>query len=151
MLRIVRRAGKVLLTKTRIVSSVELSGCKLHSRHYPTTVNTNSNALKLPVNRSEWQSTVMSQLVYRALQLHSLRLLKRLLATGYPMAKYKHGYTPLMVAVDNEDFEAVTQLLYAGAPVNEQDDIGETALMRAARRDNWDIVHALLEVSLVLY
>ena len=112
--------------------------------------NQNAKTTRFTANANTWRCSIWAHLVYYALQWHSLGVLKRLLSVGYPMAKYKHGYTPLMVAVDLEDFEAVSQLIHAGAPLNEQDDLGDTALMRAAHSNNRDILEALLQVRCLL-
>jgi hypothetical protein len=115
---------------------------KFHSHNYPC-----AKPASFTKSADSWRCRILSQLVYRALKWQSLDALKCLLCAGYPMAKYKHGYTPLMIAVDLENFEAVSQLIHAGAALNEQDDVGDTALMKAAHSNNRAILEALLEVS----
>lgn len=61
------------------------------------------------------------------------KTVKELIDSGIDInAKDKYGYTPLMIATENNKSEVVELLLKKGAELNVKNDDGETALMIAA-------------------
>ncbi|MGA9135771.1 MAG: ankyrin repeat domain-containing protein [Candidatus Sulfotelmatobacter sp.] len=64
------------------------------------------------------------------------------------IAQGKYGYTPLMLAANNNpNSEVITILLKAGAEINAQDIDGNTALMGAAGNNNPAVITTLLNVG----
>lgn len=57
----------------------------------------------------------------------------------------KYGYTPLILAAQNNHVEIVKMLLLAGANVNRNDMYGNSVLTKAARFGSADLVRTLLE------
>lgn len=58
--------------------------------------------------------------------------------------KDDRGYTPLIIAAYNSQYEAVKALLYAGADSNAADNSGNTALMGACFKGYADIAQLLI-------
>ena len=57
-------------------------------------------------------------------------------------------FTPLMIASENEELDAVIYLIDQGAEVNLQNNFGETALHKASAvsNNNYTLTHSLLEI-----
>jgi ankyrin repeat protein len=80
-----------------------------------------------------------------AIRRHDSAQVRRLLAAGVPVNESTEGFTPLSVAADSGNREAVSWLLERGAKVNVADYEGRTPLMRACvRGDSW-IIATLVE------
>lgn len=66
-------------------------------------------------------------------------------AGASPNLGSRDGTTPLMTAVDNNEYELAKLLLERGAHINSQNQHGETALMMAAGRHLEEVTRLLLE------
>lgn len=87
--------------------------------------------------------------LYLAALQHQLEMVKLLLAHGaqpLPPGK-KRSFLPLAAAASKGALEIVQLLLKAGAPVNEQSALGDTALNSAALRGHDDVVKILLDAG----
>ena len=56
----------------------------------------------------------------------------------------ERGYTPLIIAAYNNQYDAVKALLYAGADINATDGSGNTALMGACFKGYEDVAQLLI-------
>ncbi len=77
------------------------------------------------------------------------KLWKLVEAGGDVNALNAEGWTPLMAAVDNGSLENVRLLLQHGAKINEKNNAGETALLRACQpwSSNTAMIRVLLEAG----
>jgi ankyrin repeat protein len=71
---------------------------------------------------------------------------KRTIKSGWP-ARNPCGAIPLCDAAQNGELERVRELIADGADVDEQDDKGWTALMRAAAKANATFIEALVKAG----
>ena len=104
-----------------------------------------------PYGFRDW---ILSQFLYYSIKWPSLKWLQHpLLAPrriDFINSTYTGDKTPLMVATESGNLQALKLLIDAGANINSQDKLGETALMMAAHLNNKPMVSALLEVSTTL-
>ncbi|MAF90590.1 MAG: ankyrin repeat domain-containing protein [Bdellovibrionota bacterium] len=59
--------------------------------------------------------------------------------------KNNQGYTPLMLAIYNQQFEFAKSLIAVGVSIHEEDPAGNTVLMITSYKGNVDMLNLLLE------
>lgn len=59
--------------------------------------------------------------------------------------KNNQGYTPLMLAIYNQQFEFAKSLIAVGVSIHEEDPAGNTVLMITSYKGNVDVLNLLLE------
>ena len=89
--------------------------------------------------------TVIAQDLYTASRENDIALIEQLITKGADVNQANdRGFTPLILAVYNDNKEAVLSLLKNGANPNAQDKSGNNALMGAAFKGYQEMVDVLL-------
>jgi uncharacterized protein len=82
--------------------------------------------------------------VFEAVKKRDLHLLKECSVKGLMNSQNKNGMTPLMIAIDNDDFELIKYILNLKVDINAIDRYGQTAIMIAAGRGSISIINEIL-------
>jgi ankyrin repeat protein len=83
--------------------------------------------------------------IFDAIKRRDINSINKYLEEGSINEQDKNGMTPLMVAIDNEDYEIVKQLVKHKMNIDMTDKYGQTAIMLAAGRGKTDIVKEILK------
>jgi ankyrin repeat protein len=83
--------------------------------------------------------------VFEAIKKNDMNQIKVCLEEGSINKQDKNGMTPLMIAIDIDDYEIVKQLVKHKMKIDMIDKYGQTAIMLAAGRGNSEIVKEILK------